>query len=69
VHGGVHGDASLGREGARRGRRGLASILVLLDCLLAQRKGDGMAREVAASATGPAETFDTGGGDRARAGD
>jgi hypothetical protein len=69
VHGGVHGDGYLSREGARRGWRVLARIMVLLDCLLAQRKGDGMAREVAASATGPAETFDVGGGDRARADD
>jgi hypothetical protein len=69
VHGGVHGDVSLGCEGARRGRLELAGIMAMLGGVLAQRKGDGMARDDAASATGPAETFDAGGGDMARAGD
>jgi hypothetical protein len=41
-------------------------IMAIIECLLAQKKVDGMAREASASATGPAEVVDEDDGDRAR---
>jgi hypothetical protein len=66
VHGGVHGDGSLGYEGATRGRCGVPSIMAIIECLMVQKKVNGMAREASASATGPAEVVDEGDDDRAR---
>jgi hypothetical protein len=64
-----HGDGgggATGDEGARRGRREVAGIMAILECVRAQRKGDGMARDASASVTGPAEVVDEDDGDRAR---
>jgi hypothetical protein len=41
--------------------------MAILECVLAQRKGDGTARAAASSATGLAESFEEDDGDRASA--
>ena len=66
MHGGVHGDASLGREGARRGRRGVAGVLAIITRLMAQKTVVGRGHVVRWPCGTVAEIVDGDDGYRAR---